>query len=56
MPKGENRAAPSSGVEKRGGYSGGKPAAFVKPPIKVASGAIKSPSGFAKSDSSPKTS
>lgn len=56
MPKSENRAVPSSGVEKRGGYSGGKPAAFVKPPLKVASGAIKSANGSAKPASTPKKS
>ena len=31
----------SSGVEKRGGYTGGRPAATVKPPAKIPSGAIK---------------
>jgi hypothetical protein len=41
----------SSGTLKRGGYTGGSPAASVKPPAKVPSGAIKA----SKSDgSSPK--
>ena len=31
----------SSGVQKRGGYTGGRPAAKVKPPMKIPSGAIK---------------
>jgi len=31
----------SSGVEKRGGYTGGRPAASVRPPMKIPSGAIK---------------
>jgi hypothetical protein len=56
MPKSENRAVTSSGAEKRGGYSGGRPAALVKPPIKVASGAIKSANGSAKPNSTPKKS
>jgi hypothetical protein len=31
----------TSGIEKRGGYTGGSPKASLKPPAKIASGAIK---------------
>lgn len=37
----ENKSLPTSGIEKKGGYTGGKPAATVRPPAPVPSGSIK---------------
>jgi len=45
-----DKRIPSSGFEKKGGYSGGKPASQMRPPMKVPSGVTSSP----KKDTSPK--
>lgn len=37
----KNTARPAHGIEKRGGYIGGKPAAKVGPPAPIPSGTIK---------------
>lgn len=41
MPQPEGRRVTSGGVEKRGGYSGSKPASQMRPPAKVPSGMLK---------------
>jgi hypothetical protein len=45
----ENKVLPSKGIEKKGGYTGGKSAVTVGPPAPVPSGSIKpSPNGRPK--------
>jgi hypothetical protein len=41
MTEVRNGRDPSSRLEKRGGYSGGKPASSMRPPAQVPSGSIK---------------
>jgi hypothetical protein len=41
MTEARNGREPSSRLEKRGGYSGGKPASTMRPPAQVPSGSIK---------------
>jgi len=37
----KNSARPAPGIEKRGGYTGGQPAATVRPPAPIPSGTIR---------------
>lgn len=41
MAVAEDKSLQPSGIEKKGGYSGGKPAATVPPPSRVPSATIK---------------
>jgi hypothetical protein len=41
MAEVRNGREPSSRLEKRGGYAGGKPASSMRPPAHVPSGSIK---------------
>jgi len=36
-----NTARPAPGIDKRGGYTGGQPAATVRPPAPIPSGTIR---------------